>query len=752
MLSLMAAPDRRVVDDWTVDYGKGESPCRVPHVWGQEFDIRSEGPVVYRVDLPLPREPASLLFHGVSYQCLVRVDGRQAAERRGIWDAFVVDLSEFAGRSVRIEVEVRKNGGPSFPVRESASGFLPFVHGTFGGIFRDVELVLNSDDVILETGPPTTRVSVEGGRILVDSRPFFMRGVLHWGWYPEVGSPNPDEATIRDEVRKLARLGFNCIKFCLWLPPHDYLRILDEAGLFAWIELPLWDPAPIERAQQAIFDELQRIVRQYRRHSNVVAWTAGCELGATVDADARRGLYRMIAELTGCPLVRDSSGGAEMYGGDLREFADFEDFHPYFELPELQFLLDQFHRSARPPRPILLGETADCDVHRDLSALRRTMPFWASTDPSINDQGSRWQHDLPPAVESSKFSSDEDASGRLLASSESKAAFVRKHSVEAFRAHGDLAGYVLTGIRDTPVSTSGIFRDDGSSRVELEEARTWNGDNCLFMIPVRRPSWVNGGNRAGYRDPFCHFAGDLFIRIGAAFLGATTSSLEWRLSHAKGDIVSEGAESPAAVLAARPSEVAQLRIADVPCGDYTLRCSFQNASNEWPITVLPRARQDSLKGWGCVDPEGRFGDLKLDGSVHWLAGRMTASVEQAWQEGANVLFFAKDEFTIPSPFWREAGYEFDGIDPLPWHRYWSITPDRAFERDLPWPNCKTLMNRVDLRNYRENPVIVRAKSCRGGTLVATTLRPEGGVGTCSPGVTQNPSGLELILELIGAIE
>ena len=126
--------------DWTVDYGSGPTPVTIPHSWHQDVDVRWEGPAIYRTSL-VASEGDFLRFWGVSYACTVSLNGEEVCHHEGIWDAFDVPL--VAGPN-SIEVRVVKNGGPTYPVREVLSGFLPFVFHTFGGIFRPVERLSSS--------------------------------------------------------------------------------------------------------------------------------------------------------------------------------------------------------------------------------------------------------------------------------------------------------------------------------------------------------------------------------------------------------------------------------------------------------------------------------------------------------------------------------------------------------------------------------------------------------------------------------
>jgi len=237
----------------------------LPHAWRQDVSVTWEGPAVYRCSIDW-QGPGFLLFHGVSYDARIFLDGVQIGDHKGIWDAFVVPFMGSGKHELR--VEVIKNGGETYPVRSVASGFLPFVFHTFGGIYKAVELL--DREPILEKTPAPPAAAVNGARLdrmsiakaqsssfktqaeewlakrmgdaaaeeqTASSTSLYVRGVLTWGWYPEIGHTNPPDDVIRREVQQAKTLGFNLIKFCLWVPSHRYLEIMHEAGMLAWLEL-----------------------------------------------------------------------------------------------------------------------------------------------------------------------------------------------------------------------------------------------------------------------------------------------------------------------------------------------------------------------------------------------------------------------------------------------------------------------------------------------------------------------------------
>lgn len=751
MRSFMLDARRLPVVRWTVDYGDGSRPSEVilPHSWRQDVDIRFEGPVVYRTQIGVPRGNPHLLFHGVSYEAEVYLDEEPVCVHRGIWDAFTIPLGRWAGRGLEVEVRVRKNGGATFPVRDVLSGFLPYVHHTFGGIHGMVELL--HDAPTLELPAPPTRVAVSGGQIYVDGAPFYLRGVLHWGWYPEHGHTNPPEDVMRHEIQEIKRLGFNLVKFCLWVPSHRFLDLLEEEGLFAWVELPLWDPSPEGENLPAMQAEMGRIVRQYRRHRNIIVWTIGCELGKNVPAELRRDLAQTVRNLTGCPLVKDNSGGSEMYEADLREYGDFYDFHPYCDTPFFPPVLDSLLPGPRPILPVLLGEFNDIDAHRDLARLGDELPFWASNLSELNEQGVRWQYDLPTVIDDCRFATQPTRSrhAHLMESSRQKAAFVRKTVQEAVRARGTIGGYVITGLRDTPISSSGLFDDWGSARFGEAEFALWNQSEGLFLIPARRPPWVAGGNRVGYTDPLNHFEGPIHFKLGIHSERGGTFGATWRLLNPGGQTVAAGAEPVRGVGPLESAQIAEIYILHVAAGSYRLVVEAGSAQNEWPIWVVPKLDPVDLANWSVHDPIGVLGNLPVGNGPNLIATRMPTECP----EGA-VLLLETQEGVQRGPFWRESAYEFrdDGFwSHVPFAEAWSrllpVSSDAFFTAEglRALGSVEVLMNRVDTRTYADAAVLVR-----GDRLLATTLRPFGGLGSQPTSLKRNPAGVALLRDLTQA--
>jgi hypothetical protein len=117
-----------------------------------------------------------------------------------------------------------------------------------------------------------------------------------------------------------------------------------------------------------------------------------------------------------------------------------------------------------------------------------------------------------------------------------------------------------------------------------------------------------------------------------------------------------------------------------------------------------------------------------------------------------MILVLTDEATIPCPFWRESAYEFTTAFPAfteHWSRLLPVSSDRTLDvSSLPWNGeWQVLLNRIDVRTYRETPVVARLRT---GSLhvLATSLRPFGGLGSQPTSLLRNPAGCTLLRALV----
>ncbi len=618
-------------------------------------------------------------------------------------------------------------------------------------------------------------VGREGATILLNGTPVYPRMVLSWGWYPDTLHANPTRERVRDDFERLRALGFNGVKYCLWVPPPHVLEVADELGMLVWLELPMWLPHVSETFLAQTPVEYDRIVRQVRHHPSIVLYSLGCELNSSVGAELLERLYHQTKALVGDAILRDNSGSGEAYGGLLDEFAEYYDYHFYAELPTFRPLLDHFAPRTRPVQPFLFGEFCDSDGFRDLrelDALAEGRPWWARADEQHNPKGARWQYDIPWIEERLRANGFWERGAELAAISRRQSLLQRKATLETVRAYREIGGYVITGERDTPISTSGIFDDHGATKFAAADFAAFNGATVLSLAWDRRRAWVHGGDRAASVDPYGYRAGDAVrAKIVVAHHGQAsgTARVDWRVEDAEGATVAEGGATSATSF--EPGSVREATIARFVAPDvvaptrWTLRASAtiggERTENAWPLWGFPRRREEDEPRVAVHDPEGvlagieRVARVVEDTADVELATEWSPELDRRVRAGAKVLLLVRGRPDDPvrsvgMPFWREG---VKVIEPHPaWgdfpHEGWtdlqffSLAPDRALDLE---GRCDhdPILRRVDARTMVLHEYATTFEHGRGRVL-ATTLRFGGGLGEGASGIARNVCGQGLL--------
>src|SRR5262249_24589412 len=73
----------------------------------------------------------------------------------------------------------------------------------------------------------------------------------------------------------------------------------------------------------------------------------------------------------------------------------------------------------------------------------------------------------------------------------------------------EISGYVITGEVDTPISTAGMWDEQGQLTFDAEVFQGFNGDLVALVGWDKRRAWIDGGDRAAYWDTWRYRAGML---------------------------------------------------------------------------------------------------------------------------------------------------------------------------------------------------------------------------------------------------
>lgn len=629
-------------------------------------------------------------------------------------------------------------------------------------------------------------LSYDGEQILFNGETVFLRGVLNWGWYPEILCPAPDEATIRDEFRRVRALGYNLIKLCLYVPSPLYLQIADEEGMFLWLELPMWLPQVTPRLQEQAPIEYTDILAQTHSHPSVVIYSLGCELDAAVSAKLLSQLNGILRSRTSGVLACDNSGSGEAYGGLTFDYADFNDYHFYCDLHYFMPLLDHFRRDWRPPRPWIFGEFCDADDYRDLdeiaAAYGGTLPWWLTEQNPIHPLD---KLTYPRQAERMAQLGDLGFTGQDLQRISRQQSFaVRKTILEKVRGRAGMGGYVVTGIRDTPLATSSMFDDLGRSKYDAEAFRAFNSDSVLVLEQGRRRVWKRGGDRPDPVDRFNLTAGTMVdYRVVLAHAGKPLGGdvLRWWLLDSDGSTVRSGSSAVEGSLQrGAPREIATIAFTTLEVGgQYVLAVELGSVHNQWSLWVYP-APSSTLAPLAWHDPGGCFEGMEqlkqaaLDISRSASFGSAQDRILVTSAPNQDVVEFVRSGGTAlilqtgsgcfpaePCPFWREA------IKLICDHPVWTGFPHAGYA-DLQFYHLATdfaldtaqlaamlpdstgvvpVLRRLDARRFTLSDYLIELR-IGSGVALASTLRFAGGAGDQVSGLARNIAGRCLLEQML----
>jgi hypothetical protein len=650
-------------------------------------------------------------------------------------------------------------------------------------------------------------LDVDGTTPRLNGRPIYPRMALSWGWYPDALNSNPGPDRVRADFDRLKSLGYNGVKLCLWFPPQYYFDLADELGMLLWVELPMWLPNPTAFFRRQTPLEYERLVRQARNHPSVILYSLGCELNRAVGADILGPLFELVKSLGGDALVRDNSGSGEAYGGLLNEHAEYYDYHFYSDLPFYRGLIDEFSPRWRPEQPWLFGEFCDADTFRDLRRLydegRRTKdegpwwqsilrlsssvirPWWAINDSEVNPQGARWQYEVVHQESRLRASGFWDRGEELERISERQALIYRKYVLELVRAYREIGGYVITGERDSPISTPGMWDEQDRLKFDPAEFRAFNADLTLLAGWDRRRTWI-GGDRAARWDTFSYSAGALVRpHMIASHYGAAEgrARVAWQVAFDGEAPFATGEAETSFTL--EPGDLREVGIAEWIAPEVaaprramlraTLQIGDARAENAWPLWFFPRDIWRGIDGVALVDPTGRLRDLhQIAPEIEVIDHGSTASsvvgrrssvvIATAWtaevaefvaRGGAAVLLQAGHGPPGPVPvvevpFWREAVRI---AEPHPaWGdflyadvgmQFYGCATDRALDTAALHDPFAPILRRLDARSMRLGDYAIEIGWGRGRAII-TTLRFEGGAGDQPLGIGRNTAAAYLL--------
>ena len=184
----------------------------------------------------------------------------------------------------------------------------------------------STDEIASYLGLRSTGIS--GGYFMLNDRPYYIRGVLEQGYWPDTHLAAPDGTALRDQVQLAKDLGFNTVRMHEKVEDPRYLYWADRLGLLVWGENASayeFSVTAVERMTREWID----IVRRDVSHPCIVTWVPLNESWGVQhishqgdQVDYARGLYHLIKALDPSrPVV--SNDGWEHAESDIWTIHDY---------------------------------------------------------------------------------------------------------------------------------------------------------------------------------------------------------------------------------------------------------------------------------------------------------------------------------------------------------------------------------------------------------------------------------------------
>lgn len=482
----------------------------------------------------------------------------------------------------------------------------------------------------------------QGDQFKLNGQPISIRGVLNWGYSPPSLAPTLDRESMREEIQFAKNRGFNLMKFCLYVPPKEYLELCDQMGMLAWIEYPTWHPKLDGQHLEELRREYAEFFNYDRRHPSVVLRSLTCETGSSAERSVIQSLYDQCKAFIPNAVVEDDSSWISW-----NRVHDFYDDHPYGNNQTWRKTLGDLrnYMQSRTQKPLALGEAiaADTWLAPTEAAIEKAKTDVAHGSWSIADN-QRWIDQISLLTERRQREFHPEL---MYEQSVHYGMLMRKFQIEVFHAEMPTSGYVVSVLRDFPKASMGLIDANNNYKTGSEEW-SFQGDNLILLQTQQdRRSFWSGTTEAieliAKQLPVSEWDSTITIELCNA-----QDAVVWNQTHTIKTVD---------VLTRIPVEL-KLPQVDKPTR-FTITTFWPTGTNEielneWPIWVFPQTRIDTnqieihssakklaeeLKFLPIVDSRssGSVGESSTESTKLILARQLDNNLLQKLENGARLI-------------------------------------------------------------------------------------------------------------------
>lgn len=196
-------------------------------------------------------------------------------------------------------------------------------------------------------------VSLDGEgipRTFLNGRPYFQRGVLDQGYWPDGLYTAPCDEALEFDIKEMKRLGFNMLRKHIKIEPERWYYHCDRLGMLVWQDMVCggrpfrrWYVTYLanglelfhirftdrtyrllgrgeEKSREQFVEELRETIRLLWNHPSIITWVLFNEGWGQFDAEEVTDLAR---EADPYRLIDQASGWFDQGGGDFRSIHNY---------------------------------------------------------------------------------------------------------------------------------------------------------------------------------------------------------------------------------------------------------------------------------------------------------------------------------------------------------------------------------------------------------------------------------------------
>jgi hypothetical protein len=192
-------------------------------------------------------------------------------------------------------------------------------------VLYDLRLTVKQGGKVVDQASSYTAfrsVGIANGRLTLNGKPYFYRGVLDQGYWPDGILTPPTDAALRFDVEMTKRMGFNMSRKHVKVEDPRWYYWCDRLGLAVWQDMPSSHNLQSAEAKRNFTNEWREVMQTTRSYPSVVHWIPFNENWGDPN-EFQDEIVRLTRRIDPSRPITDASGWTQ------RSLTDVIDTHNY---------------------------------------------------------------------------------------------------------------------------------------------------------------------------------------------------------------------------------------------------------------------------------------------------------------------------------------------------------------------------------------------------------------------------------------